>query len=104
MNATFAPPPCASCKLFNASSFGVSQRRPRAILLGTRKDLVGGVRWPEPEGVKPKTVGETLHDLMAALGERGSATSAREHLLRVDTEKRPGAERQIGSVESDPEP
>jgi len=60
-------------KLFNASDFGVPQLRPRVVFVGIRKDLARGFSWPEPNGVKPKTVGETIYDLMASRGWKGAA-------------------------------
>src|SRR5688500_12845369 len=60
-------------KLFNASDFGVPQLHPRVVFVGIRKDLAGSFLWPEPSGVKPRTIGETLHDLMASRGWKGAA-------------------------------
>ncbi|AEI66963.1 DNA cytosine methyltransferase [Corallococcus macrosporus] len=59
-------------RLLNASDYGVSQLRPRVVFVGIRKDLVGGFSWPEPLQSNPPTVGELLHDLMAANGWRGA--------------------------------
>jgi DNA (cytosine-5)-methyltransferase 1 len=50
-------------KLLHASDFGVPQLRPR------RKEASSRFKWPE-EIKAPKTVGETLYDLMAARGWR----------------------------------
>lgn len=60
-------------KLFNASDFGVPQLRPRVVFVALRKDLKNEFTWPEPELIKPRTVGETLYDLMASGGWRGAA-------------------------------
>jgi len=59
-------------QLLNASDFGVSQLRPRVVFVGIRKDLAAGFSWPEPIRNDPPTVGELLHDLMAANGWPGS--------------------------------
>ena len=37
-----------------------------------RADRVEHFRWPEPNSHNPRTVGDTLHDLMAARGWRGA--------------------------------
>jgi len=59
-------------RLFNASDYGVSQLRPRVVFVGIRKDLSSGFAWPESLPHTPPTVGELLHDLMAANGWRGA--------------------------------
>ena len=59
-------------RLFNASDYGVPQLRPRVVFVGIRKDLAAGFSWPEPMKAEPPTVGELLHDLMAAKGWRGA--------------------------------
>ena len=59
-------------RLLHASNYGVSQLRPRAVLVGVRKALAAGFAWPEPLLTPPPTVGELLHDLMAADGWRGA--------------------------------
>lgn len=63
-----------SWHLLNASDFGVSQLRPRVVIVAIRKDLVPHFYAPIPlsDGVYPKTVGETLVDLMAANGWEGA--------------------------------
>lgn len=58
-------------KLLNASSYGVSQLRPRAVIIALQNNLVENFSWPEPHR-QPKTVGALLHDLMAADGWRGA--------------------------------
>jgi len=60
----------AEWRLLNASSFGTPQLRPRALLVAIRKELADGFAWPKPAQMKPKTVGEVLHDLMAERGWR----------------------------------
>jgi DNA (cytosine-5)-methyltransferase 1 len=61
-----------SWKLMNACDFGVPQLRPRVVFVAVRKDLAAHFSWPEPSAIKAKTVGETLHDLMAANGWKGA--------------------------------
>ena len=61
-------------KLMNASDFGVPQLRPRVVFVAVRKDLTEHFSWPQPSDVPPKTVGETLHDLMASNGWKGAKT------------------------------
>lgn len=58
-------------KLLNASDYGVPQLRPRVIFVALRNDVAGNFVWPLPLPAKPKTVGETLSDLMAIRGWRG---------------------------------
>lgn len=57
-------------RLINASDFGVSQLRPRVILVGIRKDVFGSFIWPEPSQLKPLPVGKLLYDLMRTNGWR----------------------------------
>ena len=60
-------------KLLNASDFGVPQLRPRVVLVAVRSDRSENFVWPdERDFVTPKTVGETLHDLMAIDGWAGA--------------------------------
>lgn len=60
-------------RLFNSASFGVSQLRPRVLCVALRKDLAPFFKWPEPKQDAPPTVGDLLHDLMAANGWQGAA-------------------------------
>ncbi len=59
-------------RLLNASDYGVSQLRPRVVIVAVQKDRAGFFDWPEPNPHNPPTVGETLRDLMAARGWRGA--------------------------------
>jgi DNA (cytosine-5)-methyltransferase 1 len=59
-------------KLMNASDFGVSQLRPRVVFVAVRKEHSEHFSWPEESGIQPKTVGELLHDLIAANGWKGA--------------------------------
>jgi DNA (cytosine-5)-methyltransferase 1 len=58
--------------LMSASDFGVPQLRPRVVFIALRKELAGNFCWPERTRRAPKTVGETLYDLMAANGWKGA--------------------------------
>jgi len=55
-------------KLLNACEFGVSQLRPRAILVALKEEYFRYFRWPEKHMEKPKPVGELLYGAMAASG------------------------------------
>lgn len=57
-------------KLLQASDFGVPQLRPRVLLVAIKKGLASGFSWPTEQAI-PRTVGETLKDLMAARGWTG---------------------------------
>jgi DNA (cytosine-5)-methyltransferase 1 len=58
--------------LFNAADFGVCQLRPRVVFVALRRDIAEHFHWPAPTMRLPPTVGELLHDLMAANGWRGA--------------------------------
>lgn len=58
-------------RLLNASDFGVSQLRPRALLIAIRKELIDRFSWPEPTGITPPSVGTLLLDLMTKDGWQG---------------------------------
>jgi DNA (cytosine-5)-methyltransferase 1 len=58
-------------RLLNASDFAVSQLRPRVVFVGIRRGFETHFNWPRPLLAQPRTVGETLCDLMAAKGWRG---------------------------------
>lgn len=62
----------AEWRLLNASDYGVSQLRPRVLFVAIRKDLAGHFAWPDALPGQPPTVGELLHDLMAARGWKGA--------------------------------
>ena len=70
----------AEWRLLNASSFGVPQLRPRAILVGLQKNYSGMFSWPEPLKTSPPSVGDVLHDLMAENGWRGAKRGARKQI------------------------
>ncbi|WP_212525804.1 DNA cytosine methyltransferase [Actibacterium sp. MT2.3-13A] len=60
-------------RLLNASDFGVSQLRPRVVIVALRKDEWKHFHWPQVEEDNPKSVGEVLYPLMKARGWRGAA-------------------------------
>ncbi len=55
-------------KLLNASDFGVSQLRPRVVIVAVKEELSGSFSWPETNHKNPLTVGHLLKDKMAANG------------------------------------
>ena len=59
-------------RLLNASDHGVSQLRPRVVFVGIRSDVSEHFSWPQPSSSQPPTVGDLLHDLMAADGWQGA--------------------------------
>lgn len=59
-------------KLLNSCDFGVSQLRPRVVIVAIKTSLRDRFRWPTPTAVKPPSVGRLLHDLMAAEGWAGA--------------------------------
>ncbi|MCD9146342.1 DNA cytosine methyltransferase [Pseudophaeobacter flagellatus] len=59
-------------RLLNASDYGVPQLRPRVAIIALRREFAGDFAWPEPLPHNPRTVGETLLDLMQARGWRGA--------------------------------
>lgn len=64
-------------RLLNASSFGVSQLRPRVVFVALRKEFADHFSWPTEHSYDPPTVGELLYDLMAERGWEGAAEWAR---------------------------
>lgn len=59
-------------KLMNACTFGVPQLRPRVVFVALQKRFFDQFMWPDELDEKPKTVGQTLLDLMAANGWKGA--------------------------------
>ncbi|MES9537547.1 DNA (cytosine-5-)-methyltransferase [Actinomadura sp. NPDC000600] len=55
----------AEWRLLQADQFGVSQLRPRFVLVAMREEYARYFHWPEPQAERPLTVGELLRDLMA---------------------------------------
>src|SRR5207249_120699 len=58
-------------RVINASWFGVSQLRPRFVLVAFRGKFPESFQWPEQNGTIPPTVGEVLEDLMASRDWKG---------------------------------
>lgn len=55
-------------RLLNSSDYGVSQLRPRAILVALKEEYFEYFKWPCKLSRKPKSVGELLYKEMAQLG------------------------------------
>lgn len=62
----------AEWHLFNASDFGVSQLRPRVVIVAVHQNFSDRFEWPKGTNMRPATVGEKLHDLMASRGWKGA--------------------------------
>lgn len=60
--------------LLNASDYGVPQLRPRVVVVALKKEYARNFTPPIPlsDGKTPKTVGQTLVDLMASQGWEGA--------------------------------
>jgi DNA (cytosine-5)-methyltransferase 1 len=69
-------------RLLQASDFGVSQLRPRVVLVAFNKNITDKFIWPSPNSHKPLHVGELLHDLMAVDGWKG-ALAWKQSALRI---------------------
>jgi DNA (cytosine-5)-methyltransferase 1 len=61
----------ADWQVLNACEFGVSQLRPRFILVAMRPGAYAHFEWPNAIGAPP-TVGEALHAMMAEDGWKGA--------------------------------
>lgn len=59
-------------RLAQASSFGVSQLRPRAILIALRMEQWKFFRWPEVLTTPPRSIGELLVENMGSGGWQGA--------------------------------
>lgn len=55
-------------ELVQARDYGVSQLRPRAILVGIKQPWASSFQWPQPCPDEALSIGELLHDSMAANG------------------------------------
>lgn len=62
----------ADWRLLNASDFGVPQLRPRVVIIATKAEYWSNMSWPPVSKSNPKTVGETLHKMMASNGWLGA--------------------------------
>lgn len=65
-------------RLMNASDFGVPQLRPRVVFVAVLKGISHRFSWPVASATPPRTVGETVGDLMSAGGWRGVRQWARQ--------------------------
>lgn len=61
-------------QVFNASDFGVSQLRPRVVIVAVLSEIAAFYRPPFSLGEPPVTVGDLLYDLMAEDGWKGAET------------------------------
>ena len=62
----------AEWRLLNASDFGVSQLRPRVVIVALKNDVAPFFSWPAVQDHNPPTVGERLGDLMRAAKWQGA--------------------------------
>jgi len=62
----------AEWHLLNSSDFGVPQLRPRVVIVALSKDIAHHFSWPTGTDRNPRTVGETLYDLIAERGWKGA--------------------------------
>lgn len=58
-------------KLLNAADYGVSQLRPRVVIVALRSQYASHFKWPEPRKAAP-SVGVLLQDLMSSRGWKGA--------------------------------
>lgn len=59
-------------RLLHASDYGVSQLRPRVVMVALKREYAGAFRWPEKARTTAPSVGILLEDLMGANGWRGA--------------------------------
>lgn len=57
-------------RLLNAADYGVSQLRPRVVIVALKREYASEFNWPQPEKKVP-TVGRLLADLMGSRGWGG---------------------------------
>lgn len=65
-------------RLLNASDYGVSQLRPRVVIVAIKKELASDFHWCTPMNHNPPTVGDLLLDQMKAGGWHGAHKWAKE--------------------------
>lgn len=65
-------------RLLNASDYGVSQLRPRVVIVAIKKELADNFHWCTPNDYSPPTVGELLLDQMKAGGWLGANKWAKQ--------------------------
>ena len=59
-------------RLVQASDYGVSQLRPRALLVAIKEPWASSFKWPEPHPEDTVSVGDLLHEEMASNGWSGA--------------------------------
>ncbi|MCF6338155.1 MAG: DNA cytosine methyltransferase [Gammaproteobacteria bacterium] len=59
-------------RLLNASDYGVSQLRPRVVIVALKKEFARSFHWCTPLNYNPPTVGELLLDQMKSSGWGGA--------------------------------
>lgn len=59
---------CCDWQLLTSSDYGVSQLRPRAILIALKKQYFPHFKWPKKSDAIPMSIGELLYEKMASLG------------------------------------
>lgn len=64
-------------QVLNAADFGVPQNRSSGFLVAMQEPWFSRFSWPEPDAVRPPTVGETLGPSMAGHGWPGAALWAK---------------------------
>lgn len=69
-------------KLLNAADFGVSQLRPRVVIVGLRPEYAEHFAWSQPLVQKLPTVGEVLYQEMGRFGWR-HVDAWREHAKAI---------------------
>ncbi|MFA6126374.1 MAG: DNA cytosine methyltransferase [Bacteroidales bacterium] len=62
---------CCDWQLLYASDYGVSQLRPRAILVALKPEYFHFFEWPQKNKNSPQTIGQLLFKEMAELGWEG---------------------------------
>lgn len=65
-------------KLLNADDYGVSQLRPRVVIVGIKNDEPGRFMYPVPHPEDTPSVGALLYDLMKAKGWKHAASWAKQ--------------------------
>jgi len=55
-------------KLLNSSDYGVSQLRPRAVLVAIKKEYYPFFKWPQKHEKEPETIGELLFEELSKAG------------------------------------
>lgn len=65
-------------KLLNASDFGVSQLRPRVVIMAIKKERAEKFSWPTPHTRRPPSVGQKLKKMMGSNGWIGVDAWARQ--------------------------